>query len=73
MGNEIRKEYSTEKITIVWQPHKCAHAGVCVRMLPDVYKPNDKPWINPDKAETEALMNQIDNCPSGALSYYKNK
>lgn len=66
------KEYSNEEITIVWQPEKCIHSGVCVRKLPQVYQPGERPWIKPENATTEALKSQIDACPSGALSYYEN-
>lgn len=67
------KEYSNGEITIVWQAEKCIHSGVCVRKLPQVYNPAERPWIKPENATTEALKNQIKACPSGALSYYENK
>jgi len=66
------KEYSNGEITIKWQAKKCQHAGICVRTLPQVYKPKEKPWISPQNASTEELINQINQCPSGALSFYKN-
>ncbi|GAA4271484.1 (4Fe-4S)-binding protein [Aquimarina gracilis] len=71
MSNEIRKEYSNREITVVWKPGKCIHAGVCVKTLPNVYDPKAKPWITPENATTKALIDQIDRCPSGALSYIK--
>ncbi len=67
------KEYSNGEITIIWQPEKCIHSGVCVRTLPKVYNPQERPWIKPENAPTEALRQQINNCPSGALSYRENK
>lgn len=67
------KEYSNGEITIKWQPKKCQHAGVCVKTLPKVYNPRAKPWIAIENASTEALINQINQCPSGALSYYENE
>lgn len=69
---EITKKYTNEEITIVWKPEKCIHAGVCVQMLPEVYKPKEKPWLQIENGTTEALKNQISKCPSGALSYYMN-
>ncbi len=71
MTNDVRKEYSNKEITIVWKPGKCIHAGVCVKTLPNVYDPQEKPWISPENATTEALIKQINQCPSGALSYYQ--
>ncbi len=67
------KEYSTREITIVWKPDLCTHSGVCVRTLPQVYNVNKRPWIEPENATTEELIEQIENCPSGALSYRRNR
>jgi len=69
---EITKEYSNEELTIVWQPKKCIHSGMCVRTLPEVYNPKEKPWIKIENGTTETLKAQIAKCPSGALSYYMN-
>jgi uncharacterized Fe-S cluster protein YjdI len=66
---ETKRYQKDEKFTILWNASKCTHAGVCVRTLPGVYHPKDKPWILPDQAETEELKNQIRNCPSGALDF----
>lgn len=57
------------ELTVIWQPKKCIHSGVCVKTLPQVYTPKDRPWCKPENASVEELKNQIDNCPSGALSY----
>lgn len=69
---DVTKEYSNGEITVVWKAALCQHAGICVKTLPDVYKPKEKPWINPEQASTEALKAQISQCPSGALSFYMN-
>jgi uncharacterized Fe-S cluster protein YjdI len=66
-------EYTNGELTIIWQPEKCIHAGVCVRTLPQVYDPAKRPWITIENATTEQLKAQIDQCPSGALSYRMNK
>lgn len=66
------KHYTNGELTIVWQPSKCIHAGVCVRTLPNVYKPKEKPWITPEGANTGDLKKQINNCPSGALTFFVN-
>ncbi|MCR2029342.1 (4Fe-4S)-binding protein [Alistipes timonensis] len=63
------KEYTNGEIIIVWQPELCTHAGVCVKMLPKVYNPRERPWVKPENASTAELIAQIDKCPSGALSY----
>ncbi|MCB0403021.1 MAG: (4Fe-4S)-binding protein [Flavobacteriales bacterium] len=70
MGKTI--QYSNEEITIHWQPEKCIHAGKCVKTLPRVYRPKEKPWLIIENATTEELKAQIKTCPSGALSYSDN-
>ncbi len=72
MKKEIIKEYTNGEITIVWEPAKCIHAGICVRTLPQVYNTKDRPWIHIANATSEQLMAQIDQCPVAALSYFKN-
>lgn len=62
------KEYTNGEITILWKPERCQHAGICVKMLPNVYKPNEKPWITPENASSSELLDQVSKCPSGALS-----
>lgn len=69
---EIVKEYSNGELTVVWKPKTCIHAGICVKTLPNVYKPSEKPWITAENASTQELKDQIAKCPSGALSYKMN-
>ena len=66
---EIVKEYKNGDLTVVWKPKKCIHAAECVKRLPNVYNPNEKPWIKVENANIEDLKEQIQACPSGALSY----
>ena len=68
-NKEIVKEYSNGEITILWKPKTCIHAAECVKRLPNVYKPKEKPWIQIENATTAALKEQISACPTGALSY----
>ena len=67
------KEYSNGEITIKWQANLCQHAGICVRALPKVYNPKASPWLKIENASTEELKNQVNKCPSGALTYYTNE
>lgn len=66
------KNYTNGETTIVWEAEKCIHSAICVKGLPQVFQPKEKPWIKIDAATTEDLINQVKACPSGALSYYMN-
>lgn len=65
----IVKYYEKDEFRVIWKPAKCIHSEVCVKTLPKVYLPNEKPWIRPEAASIQDLKNQIDRCPSGALTY----
>jgi len=67
-----KKEYSNGEITVIWKADKCIHSGNCVRGLPNVFKPKERPWIQLETANTEEIKNTVDKCPSGALSYVYN-
>jgi uncharacterized Fe-S cluster protein YjdI len=66
-------KYSNGEVTIVWRPERCIHSGNCVRGLPEVFKPKEKPWITPENSTTEKIIQQVKKCPSGALSYFMNQ
>lgn len=65
------KEYSNGEITILWEPGKCIHSGVCVKTLPNAYNPKDRPWIKMENASSQEFIDQVAKCPSGALSIKK--
>jgi uncharacterized Fe-S cluster protein YjdI len=65
-------KYSNGEVSIVWQPELCVHSRRCVRGLPEVFKPKEKPWIASQGSTTEKIIAQVNRCPSGALSYFMN-
>jgi len=69
---EKTKNYSNGEVTIVWEAEKCIHSAICVKGLPKVFKPKERPWIYIDAASTADLVSQVKQCPSGALSYFMN-
>ncbi|MDM1295325.1 (4Fe-4S)-binding protein [Sphingobacterium sp. N143] len=64
-------EYPKEEITIIWKPHLCQHAGICVHTLSKVYNPKQRPWIKPENASIQEIIDQVAKCPSQALSIKK--
>lgn len=70
---DLTKEYTNGEVTIVWQNAKCIHSANCVRNNPDVFQPKEKPWIKPEGSSTEKIIDTVNKCPSGALTYFLNK
>jgi CDGSH-type Zn-finger protein len=67
-----RKSYVGKEITIHDNRRICSHASECVNNLSSVFNLNSRPWINPDSARTDEIIDTIRKCPSGALSYSIN-
>ena len=64
-----RKAYVGKRITIFDNRAICAHAAFCTDELGSVFRHREQPWIDPDGATREAIIDLIIKCPSGALSY----
>ena len=72
---DITKRYSNGEITIVWKPGTCIHSTICWKGasgLSAVFNPAEKPWIKPQGASSQEIIEQVKKCPSGALSFYYN-
>ncbi|MEK6783805.1 MAG: (4Fe-4S)-binding protein [Bacteroidota bacterium] len=69
---DITKKYTNGEVTIGWRPNMCIHSAICFKGLGEVFDPQKRPWITPEGANTERIIDQVKKCPSGALSYYMN-
>ena len=70
--DKIIKKYSNGEITVVWQPAVCVHSKLCWSELLQVFDPRKSPWIDINGADTEQIIEQVQRCPSGALSFFRN-
>jgi len=70
---EVTKHYTNGEVTVVWKNSLCTHSANCVRGLPTVFNSREQPWIKPEGANTEQIIEQVKKCPSGALSYFMNE
>jgi len=61
--------YRGKKITIHDNRSLCAHAGYCTDGLASVFHLREKPFVDPDGASAEEIIEVVKQCPSGALSY----
>ena len=65
-------KYSNDEITVVWNPGICIHSTNCWKGLPGVFQPKNHPWIEMQGSSTERIVEQVRQCPSGALSFFMN-
>ncbi len=66
-------KYANGEITVGWKPDFCQHSTRCWTQLPEVFKPSERKWIDPDGAAPERIEQQVKECPSGALTFKFNK
>jgi CDGSH-type Zn-finger protein len=64
-----RKDYFGKKITVHDNRRSCSHSAECLRNLESVFCLEERPWINPDRATVQSIIDTVKKCPSGALSY----
>ena len=72
MNKDIIKRYRNGDVTVIWQPSLCVHSTICFRGLPQVFDPRRRPWVVLEGTDTETIVRQVEECPSGALSYERN-
>ena len=65
---EIIKRYSNGEITVVWKPSLCVHSTICAMGLPEVFDPHRRPWVVLNGYDSKTIVDQVERCPSGALS-----
>jgi CDGSH-type Zn-finger protein/uncharacterized Fe-S cluster protein YjdI len=68
MGQSRVHRYTAAHAIVTWDEGVCRHAAECVRGLPEVFNPKERPWIAPRAATFDALSMAIARCPSGALA-----
>jgi uncharacterized Fe-S cluster protein YjdI len=67
------KTYTNGEISVVWKSGLCLHSAKCVQGLGEVFNVQARPWINMAGASTDRIVQQVERCPSGALSYFRNQ
>jgi CDGSH-type Zn-finger protein len=64
-----REDHQGREVTIHDNRGICSHAGFCTAGQPSVFTSDREPWIDPNGATAEGIIETIRKCPSGALSY----
>lgn len=66
------RTYTNGEIKVLWDSSLCTHCESCWRGLPKVFDPNRRPWVVLSAATTHEIVEQVNQCPSGALSIDKS-
>lgn len=65
--------YQTDTIKVTYDSKRCIHAAECVKGLRKVFDPKQRPWIQPEQAESDKVAEIVTRCPTGALHYQAKK
>ena len=61
--------YEAPELVVEYDVSRCIHAAKCVQGLPQVFDPDQRPWIDPERAPAEDISEVIERCPTGALRF----
>jgi len=65
----VARIYQNSEIAVSWEPKLCIHAGYCFRGLPEVFQPENRPWVKMDAATAGQIAEVVMTCPTGALHF----
>lgn len=66
--SEPTRVYTNGSISVEWRPELCVHCQKCITELPQVFDLNKRPWVNIDGASDREIIQQVEACPTKALS-----
>ena len=61
--------FAGKRITLHDNRSVCAHAGHCTAGLPNTFRYGGEPFIDADADTADRIVEIVNRCPSGALSY----
>ncbi len=70
MSAKVR-EYAGKDVVVRYDVKRCIHAAECVNGLPKVFDPDRRPWVDPDAAAADPIVEVIMRCPTGALHFQR--
>jgi CDGSH-type Zn-finger protein/uncharacterized Fe-S cluster protein YjdI len=61
--------YEGAAVDASWDNRLCIHVSECTRAKGGVFESGRDPWGDPDQAEVDVVVDVVERCPSGALTY----
>jgi len=66
-AEEPQRVYRNQRIAVHWNPSRCVHSERCLRGMPQVFRPDARPWMRADEERADEIAAVVARCPSGAL------
>ncbi len=68
----MEKRYTGTDVDVTFDGPRCIHARECVTRLHAVFDRDRRPWVLPDGAEADQVVDVVSRCPSGALHSFRH-
>jgi len=62
-------QYPGEEVDVSWNQSLCIHIAECGRSQGGLFEGGRQPWCQPDVTTADDVVDVIERCPSGALTY----
>ncbi len=69
MSEQEKYTFSGEKIDVQWDGRLCIHIGECGQSAGELFVGGRQPWCQPDLTSAEDVVDVVERCPSGSLTY----
>lgn len=61
--------FAGKQMDVTWDTRLCIHVAECGKATGDLFVGGRKPWCQPDLSSSTEVVDVVERCPSGALSY----
>lgn len=72
MSDKEKYDFPGNKVDVEWDGRLCIHIAECGRSKGDLFVGGRKPWCQPDLVDLEEVIDVVERCPSGSLTYKVN-
>lgn len=69
MSDNEKYSYPGDAISVDWNERLCIHIAECGRAKGELFVGGRQPWCQPDLVALEDVVDVVERCPSGALTY----
>ncbi len=64
-------DYPGADVTVRWDERLCIHVGECGRSDGELFVGGRDPWCQPDVSGADDVVDVVERCPTGALTYQR--
>ncbi|OOZ39260.1 hypothetical protein BOW53_12435 [Solemya pervernicosa gill symbiont] len=69
MSESVKFKFPGTQIDVEWDSRLCIHMGECGQAEGELFEGGREPWCKPDLVDLDNVVDVIERCPSGALTY----